>query len=101
MTKVVIFPGSDPQGTGAAGRWYGVWKMDKGKPRLQGGRYIELFSMQIGSLEATLNEQRMNINQAPELISGSMFGPSSQSLQGTWGRSILGPRSTVGSGRVI
>lgn len=43
LTKVIIYPGPDPQGTNAAGRWFGVWKMDQGKPRLQSGRYIELY----------------------------------------------------------
>lgn len=44
LTKVIIYPGPDPQGQGAAGRWYGSWKIYKGKPTLQGGRYIELYN---------------------------------------------------------
>lgn len=44
LTKIIIYPGPDPQGQDAAGRWYGAWKMEKGKPRLQGSRYIELYN---------------------------------------------------------
>lgn len=44
LTKIIIYPGPDPQGQNAAGRWYGAWKMEKGKPRIQGSRYIELYN---------------------------------------------------------
>ncbi|MCL4441055.1 MAG: copper amine oxidase N-terminal domain-containing protein, partial [Firmicutes bacterium] len=44
LNKINIYPGLDPVGQGAAGRWYGVWKMEDGKPRLAGNRYIDIYN---------------------------------------------------------
>ncbi|MHB9094480.1 MAG: copper amine oxidase N-terminal domain-containing protein [Eubacteriales bacterium] len=44
LNKINIYPGPDPVGQGAAGRWYGVWKMEAGKPRLVSNRYIDIYN---------------------------------------------------------
>lgn len=44
LKRINIYPGSDPQGMKAAGRWYGEWIMKDGKPSLSGNRYIDLYN---------------------------------------------------------
>ena len=44
LRRINIYPGSDPQGMAAAGRWYGEWIMKDGKPSLSGNRYIDLYN---------------------------------------------------------
>lgn len=43
LNRINIYPGPDPEGISAAGRWYGVWSMKEGKPVLKGGRYINIY----------------------------------------------------------
>ena len=44
LNKIILRPGRDSDDLTAAGRWYGVWKTEKGQPRLVGNRYIEIFN---------------------------------------------------------
>lgn len=45
LRRIDLYPGSDPSGSGAAGRWIGQWKLVNGEPKLAGNRYIEVFNM--------------------------------------------------------
>lgn len=44
LKRIDLYPGTDPSGSGAAGRWMGQWKIVNGVPILTGSRYIEIFN---------------------------------------------------------
>lgn len=44
LRRIDLYPGSDPNGSGVAGRWMGQWKIVNGEPKLAGNRYIEIFN---------------------------------------------------------
>lgn len=44
LRRIDLYPGSDPDGSGAAGRWIGQWKIVNGEPKLTANRYIEVFN---------------------------------------------------------
>lgn len=44
LTRINIYPGPDPQGMSAAGRWYGVWSIKDGMLQLAGNRHIDIYN---------------------------------------------------------
>jgi len=44
LRRINIYSGPDPRGMSAAGRWYGEWMIEGGKPSLSEDRYIDIYN---------------------------------------------------------